>query len=200
MNTGTGGRRLGVMGGTFDPIHIGHLILAETARQQLRLDKVRFIPAGDPWRKAGRDIAAAHHRLAMTWMATQDNEAFEVDDCEIRREGPSYTAVTLREIRAVLEPGDELFFLAGEDALADLPNWHEPAGIFEAAQFVVAPREGFDAGTGIVPPERLIRLDMPYVGVSSTRLREMARAGESLRYQVPDVVEAFIRKQGLYAV
>ena len=188
------------MGGTFDPIHIGHLILAETARQQLQLDKVRFIPAGDPWRKAGREITPAQQRLAMVWAATQDNDAFEVDDCEIRREGPTYTAVTLKELRQAMPPEDELFFLAGEDSLADLPNWHDPGAIFEAAHFVVAPRDGSAGDPGIVPQDRLIRLDMPYIGISSTRLREMARSGLSLRYQVPETVEAYIRKQGLYAV
>src|SRR5688572_12220988 len=128
------------MGGTFDPIHIGHLILAETARQKLKLDKVRFIPAGDPWRKAGREITPAQHRLGMVWVATQDNDAFEVDDCEIRREGPTYTAVTLQEIKGQV-PDAELYFLAGEDSLADLPNWHNPSAIFEAAYVVIAPRE-----------------------------------------------------------
>lgn len=191
--------KLGVMGGTFDPIHVGHLILAETARQQLVLDKVRFVVAGDPWRKAGRDISPAQQRLAMTWLATQDNDAFEVDDCEIRREGPTYTAVTLQEIRATLQPEDEIYFLAGEDSLADLPHWHNPAAIFEAAKLVIAPREGFEADASIVPPDRLIRLEMPYIGISSTRLRELARNGLSLRYQVPEAVAAYITKQGLYA-
>ena len=190
--------KLGVMGGTFDPIHLGHLILAETARQQLRLDKVRFIPAGDPWRKAGREITPGEQRLAMVRAATEDNDAFEVDDCEIRREGPTYTAVTLKELRRQLQPEDELYFLAGEDSLADLPNWHDPAAIFEAAYFVVAPREGSGADPGIVPQDRLIWLDMPYIGLNSTRLREQALQGMSLRYQVPEAVRAYIRKQGLY--
>ncbi|MGE0057047.1 MAG: nicotinate-nucleotide adenylyltransferase [Dehalococcoidia bacterium] len=190
--------KLGVMGGTFDPIHIGHLILAETARQQLQLDKVRFVVAGDPWRKAGRDISPAQQRLAMTWMATQGNDAFEVDDCEIRREGPTYTSVTLQEIRAALGPHDEIYFLAGEDSLAELPHWHDPASIWEQALIVVAPREGFEASDTIVPADRLVRLDMPYIGISSTRLRAMAQSGLSLRYQVPEAVEAYIAKQGLY--
>lgn len=190
--------KLGVMGGTFDPIHIGHLILAETARQQLALDKVRFVVAGDPWRKAGRDISPAQQRLAMTWVATQGNEAFEVDDCEIRREGPTYTAVTLQELRATLQPEDDIYFLAGEDSLADLPHWHNPSAIWEAARIVVAPREGSEIKNSIVPKDRLIRLDMPYIGISSTRLREMARAGLSLRYQVPEAIEAYIAKQRLY--
>jgi nicotinate-nucleotide adenylyltransferase len=135
----------------------------------------------------------------MVWVATQDNDAFEVDDCEIRREGPTYTAVTLKELRGQLQREDEIFFLAGEDSLADLPNWHDPAAIFESAYFVVAPREGAPPDPGIVPPDRLIRIEMPYIGISSTRLREMAREGLSLRYQVPETVEAYIGKQGLYA-
>jgi nicotinate-nucleotide adenylyltransferase len=192
--------KLGVMGGTFDPIHLGHLILAETARQQLGLDKVRFIPAGDPWRKAGRDISPANNRLEMTWIAVQGNDAFEVDDCEIRREGPTYSAVTLQELRAGLQAQDEIYFLAGEDSLADLPHWHNPPAIWEAALIVIAPREGFDVKDTIVPPDRLIRLEMSYIGISSTRLREMAREGLSLRYQVPEAVEAYITKQGLYRV
>lgn len=188
-----------MLGGTFDPIHLGHLILAESARQQLRLDRVRFIPAGDPWRKAGREISPAHHRLEMTRLATSDNDAFEVDDCEVVREGPSYTAVTLTEIRSALAPSDELFFLAGEDALADLPHWREPQIIFEAAFIVVAPREGAGADPGIVPPGRLLRIDMPYIGISATRLREMSRNGVGLRYLVPAAVERYINEHRLYS-
>ena len=110
--------RVGVFGGTFDPPHVGHLILAEACREQLQLDKVLFIPAGDPWRKAGRDIAPAQHRLAMTRLAIESNNAFEVDDCEIVREGPSYSIDTLRLLRGRLTPKDELFLILGEDALA----------------------------------------------------------------------------------
>lgn len=191
--------RLGIMGGTFDPIHIGHLILAETARQQLHLDKVRFIPAGDPWRKAGRVISPAAHRLAMTRLAVQDNDAFEVDDVEIRREGATYTIDTLQEIRGTLNPDDEIYFIAGEDSLADLPNWREPEAIFELACMAVARREGVSELVNIVPPNRVIWLEMPYIGISATRLREAAMAGESLRYQVPPAVEAYIRDEGLYS-
>lgn len=191
--------KLGIMGGTFDPIHVGHLILAETARQQLGLDVVRFIPAGDPWRKEGRDISPAADRLAMTVLAIEGNPVFTVDDCEIRRDGPTYTSVTLREITSEL-PEAELYFLAGEDALADLPHWKDPEVIFGLARFVVARREGYTASPSIVPPDRLVWLDMPYIGINSTELREMARAGKSLRYLVPAPVEAYIAENALYAL
>ena len=191
--------KLGVLGGTFDPPHVGHLILAELAREQLGLDRVRFIPAGDPWRKSGKGVTAAADRLAMTRLAVAGNAAFEVDDCEVRREGPSYTSVTLATIRSVLAPADELFFLVGEDALADLPHWHDPAAIARAAVVAVAARDGAALPAALpFGEERLVRVAMPVVDVSSTELRERARRGSSLRYFVPAAVEAYIHEQGLY--
>lgn len=192
--------KLGVMGGTFDPVHIGHLILAEQAREQLGLDSVRFIPAGDPWRKAHLDVTPAAHRLAMARLAVAGNPAFEVDDCEVVREGPTYTVDTLLELRAGLADEDEVYFLAGNDALADLPNWRDPAGIAEAAYIAVAPREGYELPADLpFARERLVRLSMPYVGISSTDLRVRARRGLSLRYLVPAAVEEYIREHGLYS-
>ena len=134
--------RVGILGGTFDPPHIAHLILAEVAREQLNLDKVLFIPAGDPWRKSDRTVTSGSHRLAMTKLAIKGNAAFEIDDCEIRREGATYTVDTLRELRARLHPDDVLVFLVGQDALADMPHWRDPAGIAEAAVIAIAPRDG----------------------------------------------------------
>jgi len=192
--------KLGVLGGTFDPPHIGHLVLAESAREQLRLDRVGFVPAGDPWRKANRDVTAAVHRLAMIRLAVADNARFDVDEREIRRQGPSYTAVTLREIRGELAAGDELFFLVGADALADLPTWYEPASIAEAALIAVAPREGVALPLSLpFGEERIVRVEMPHIGISSTDLRERARRGLSLRYLVPDAVMAYIEERRLYA-
>jgi nicotinate-nucleotide adenylyltransferase len=190
--------RLGLMGGTFDPIHLGHLILAEIAREQLALERVLFMPAGDPYRKAGRDIAASTDRLAMTRLAVRGNGAFEVDDRETRRKGPTYTVDSLRELHAE-RPGVELFFLVGEDALTDMAYWKDPPGIAALATIAVAPRQ--DASTPAqlpVPAERILRLEMPYIGINSTDLRERARRGASLRYQTPDTVEAYIRERGLY--
>lgn len=189
--------RLGVLGGTFDPIHLGHLILAEYAREQLSLERVLFVPAGDPWRKAGRHISAAVHRLAMTRLAVEDSPYFEVDDCELRRDGPTYTVDTLRYLRETRRP-DELYFLLGEDALADLPFWHDPGGIARLAVIAVAPREGAEVPTLPFDASRLVNLAMPYIGISSTLLRERAAAGLSLRYQVPEPVRIYIERYRLY--
>jgi nicotinate-nucleotide adenylyltransferase len=190
--------RIGLLGGTFDPPHYGHLILATYVREQLKLDRVSFIPAGDPWRKAGRDISPAPIRLAMVRLAVADNAAFEVDDREVEREGPSYTLDTLREVRRDLEPGDELYFIVGEDALADLPHWHEPAAIAAEARIAVVPREGVALPDLPFGADRIDRLQMPYIGISATELRERRRRGLSLRYQTPPQVEAFIHENRLY--
>jgi nicotinate-nucleotide adenylyltransferase len=191
--------RLGVLGGTFDPPHIAHLIFAEQAREQLGLDRVLFIPAGDPWRKAGRDITPAASRLEMVRLAVADNPAFEADDCEVSRAGPTYTVDTLRSLKQRLHAQDEIFFLVGQDALADIPFWQDPSGIAELAMIVVAPRQGVED-----PPElpfqtdRLAYVVMPFLDISSTALRERARRGQSLRYFVPPAVEAYIRENKVY--
>ena len=193
--------RLGIFGGTFDPIHIGHLILAEQAREQLHLDCVRFIPAGDPWRKSTREVTAARHRVAMVELAVADNPTFEVDESEVRRTGPSYTVETLRLIREGLDLEDELYLLLGKDAVADMPNWHDPAGIATEALIAVAPREGFEPPLSLpFDPARLIKIEMPYIAIGSTELRERCRRGGSLRYLVPSPVDEYIIEHGLYRI
>lgn len=193
--------RLGVLGGTFDPPHIAHLVFAEQARQQLALDRVLFIPAGDPWRKAALKVTPAEHRLAMVRLAISDNAAFEVDDCEIKRVGPTYTVETLQGLRQRLKDDDEIFLLLGEDALADLPFWRDPAGIADLATIAVAPRQGVELPAGLpFDAKRLVPIDMPFMDVSSTALRERARRGLSLRYLVPPAVEAYISEHKLYSV
>ncbi len=189
---------LGVLGGTFDPVHLGHLILAEQAREQLHLDRVLFVPAGDPWRKAQRRVTPASHRVAMVSLAVAGNPAFEVDDSEVMRTGPSYTVDTLRELRARLSTADELYFIIGQDALADLPRWRDPVAIAALALITVAPRANAEPPALSFDASRLVRIEMPLIDVSSTDLRARARAGRSLRYLVPDAVEAYIRDQGLY--
>ena len=189
--------KIGVLGGTFDPIHNAHLLLADQAREQLGLRKVLFVPAGDPWRKAFRRVTPVAHRLAMTQLAVEDDPGFIVDQCEVQREGASYTADTLHELHK-RHKKDELYLLLGEDALADLPFWRDPERIAEEASIVVAPRGG------VVLPElpfdldRVIRIKMPYLEISSTDIRERAKAGRSLRYLVPDAVAAYIKEQKLY--
>jgi nicotinate-nucleotide adenylyltransferase len=191
--------RVGVLGGTFDPIHIAHLLLAEQAREQLVLDKVLLIPAGDPWRKAGRDIAPAALRLEMVRLAAAGNPYLEVDDREVRRNGATYTVDTLRELRAVLDEEDDLFLILGEDALVDLPNWKDPETLAEYATIAVAPREGFAEPESLpFDPALVERIDMPFVDISASDLRTRARLGQSLRYMAPDAVIKFIAERGLY--
>ena len=191
--------RIGVLGGTFDPIHIAHLLLAEQAAEQLVLDKVLLVPAGDPWRKAGREVTPAVLRLEMVRRAVADNPLFEVDDREIRREGATYTIDTLQEMRAEVDPDDDLFLLLGEDALADLPLWREPEAFPDYATVVVAPREGAELPETLpFDPAAIERIDMPYMNVSATDLRHRARLGRSLRYLVPEPVRLFIEERGLY--
>lgn len=193
--------RVGVIGGTFDPVHIAHLVLAEQAREQLQLQRVLFIPAGDPWRKAQRGVTPAADRLAMVRLAVRDNPAFAVDEREVRRSGPTYTVDTLRELRGELGAAAEVYFVVGEDALADLPAWRDPAGIAELAYIAVAPRPGWTPPPSLpFDINRLVRIEMPLMDVSSTELRARARAGRSLRYFVPDAVAAYIREHGLYGV
>ncbi len=196
-------QKLGVLGGTFDPVHIAHLILGETAREQLGLGKVLFVPAGQPWRKAGRTIAAAEHRLAMLRLAIEGNPAFEVSMLEVERPGPSYTAETLTELEGE-EGGVELFLVVGEDSLADLPNWREPERILQLATIAVAAREGEARAAGTAErglpglPERVVWLKMPLIEISATAIRERVRQGLSIRYLVPDAVERYIQENGLY--
>ncbi len=196
--------RLGILGGTFDPVHRGHLALARAGRDELGLDEVLLLPAGQPWRKAGRTIAADEHRLAMLRRALEGEAAFQVSMMELERPGPSYTADTL-EARRDDRPEDELFFLLGEDALMDLPNWSRPQRILELARLAVARRadsspEALEEaerrllGLG----ERVIWLKMPAVAVSATEIRERVRGGQPIGNLVPATVEEYIRKQRLY--
>jgi nicotinate-nucleotide adenylyltransferase len=193
--------RLGVLGGTFDPVHVGHLLLAEEAREQLGLERVLFVPAGQPWRKAGRQISEAAHRLKMLRLAIEDNPAFEVSELETARAGPSYTGETLAAIGDKHKDA-ELFFVLGEDALADLPNWRDPDRILELAMLAVARRPGEGAGSPelvAIAPGREVWLSMPQIGISSSDIRERVRKGLSVRYRVPDAVGAYIRKHKLYS-
>ena len=197
--------RIGVMGGTFDPIHLGHLILAEQARTHLGLDRVLFVPAGQPWRKEGRQVAPVAHRVAMVQAALAGDPYFEVSLVESEQARPSYTADTLAALRAQLGEGPELFFILGEDALADLPNWRDPARIVAQARLAVATRTGWTAA-GTATLEQLIpdiraRLDpvpMPRVDISSTDIRRRVAAARSIRFLVPPAVAAYIAAHGLY--
>ena len=195
-------RRIGLFGGTFDPPHLGHLVLAEWARTRLRLDRVVFVPAGTPPHKRGRRLTDAALRLVLTQLAVRGNPAFTVSGFEARRAGPSFTVDTLRHFHA-RQPGARFYLLMGADSLADFPDWHEPAEIARLAKLVVAARTGAAEAFGhaLLPASargRVVLLDNPLVAISSSALRARARAGRSLRYLVPDAVAAYVARHRLY--
>jgi nicotinate-nucleotide adenylyltransferase len=196
--------RLGVLGGTFDPPHLGHLVLAEAAREQLGLDRMLWVPTGDPWRKSSQAVTPAEHRCAMVRLAVEDNPAFELSTIEVDREGPSYSVDTLTTLAKDF-PLWECFFILGLDALHDLPNWRQPERVIELATLAVAPRGGErpDAAEleGLLPglSERVVWLEMPRIDISATELRRRAAEGRSLRYQVLPAIDTYIMRHGLYA-
>jgi nicotinate-nucleotide adenylyltransferase len=193
--------RVGILGGTFDPVHVAHLRLAEAAREALMLDQVLFVPAGEPWRKGDRRIAPAEHRLAMLRFAVAGNDDFAISDIELRRSGPTYTADTLDQL-AGERLDDEFWFIVGADALADMPNWHEPERIVAHAMLAVAARAGDDADPATLGlPEVSGRVEtfvMERMDVSSTDIRARVAAGRSIRYLVPADVDRYITDHQLY--
>lgn len=196
--------RLGILGGTFDPIHIGHLILAEEAWYQLGLQKVLLVPAGDPPHKRGRRLSPVEHRVRMIELAIADNPHLELSRIDVDRPGPHYT---IDMVRAHLEQygyGTDLYFLMGLDSLADLPNWHKPQELVELCNLVALsrPDSGFDwdALEEKLPGVRwrVIFLPMPELQISSSILQQRVRQGRPLRYQVLPQVETYIYEHGLY--
>jgi nicotinate-nucleotide adenylyltransferase len=187
--------RIGLFGGSFDPVHLGHLIVAQEAATRLPLDQVRLVPAGrQPFKRAGHAAPAAD-RLAMLRLAVAGDARLVADDCEIRRPGPSYTVDTLRELRAA-HPDAELCLLVGADAAGELPTWHDAAAIPSLARVVVLTRPGTR-----VPDHPLITqaLPVPAIDISATDVRARCRRGESVRYLVPDPVAHYIAERRLYA-
>ena len=194
---------LGVMGGTFDPIHLGHLAVAEEAREVLGLDRILFVPTGQPPHKPAGAVTPIEHRLAMVELAIADNPAFELSRVEVDRLGPSYTVDTVERLAAA---GDRLTVILSAETFAELPTWHEPERLFEAARVAVAPRWGYPAPDpewlAEAFPGREVRvsyLEGPRLGVSSTALRARVAAGRSIRYLVPAPVEAYIATHHLYS-
>lgn len=184
------------MGGTFDPIHHGHLVAAEEVRSALDLSRVLFIPAGHPWQK-DRSVTPGPHRLEMTRLATTDNPFFEVSTIDLDREGPTYTIDTLRAVhREYL--GDELFFITGADAISQILTWKDPDEILQLARFVAVTRPGHDLGDLREHGERIVILEIPALAISSTDIRERVAAGRPIRYLVPDQVRRYIDEQSLY--
>lgn len=196
-------QRLGVLGGSFDPPHIGHLALAEAVREELELDRVVFVPARQQPLKAGHGASAAD-RLALVAAAVQANPAFVVDDLELRRAGPSFTLATLATLRTQ-HPTAGLWFLLGADALAGLPRWHAPEQLVQLARLAVVARPGVAldlTATTMALPALAGQIDVvaaPLLDLSATLLRERVAAGRSIRYLVPEAVRLLIKQRGLYA-
>lgn len=195
--------RLGIYGGTFDPIHLGHLILAETCRESCGLDRVWFVVAGEPPHKPGRRTSVSD-RIEMARISVAGHPAFEVSEIEARRPGPHYSVETLEAIRRE-RPDDELFFLIGADSLVDLPQWREPSRICAMATLVVANRPGVplpdrDALTAALGPDArpIVDVTIPPIGIASHELRRLVAEGRSIRYRVPRGVEVYIAENGLY--
>lgn len=196
--------RLGIMGGTFDPIHYGHLVTAEQAREALGLDLVLFMPAGSPAFKQGARVTGPEDRYAMTVLATAANPAFDASRFEIDREGITYTVDTLRAMRAHYPANVRLFFITGADAILDIVSWRDADSIAELATLIAATRPGYDieqaksriAASGIDFDVRYI--EIPALAVSSTNIRERVGAGKSVRYLTSEAVMGYILKNGLY--
>ena len=194
--------RLGVMGGTFDPIHYGHLVTAQEALHQFELDGVMFVPTGRPWMKEHEVVSPSEDRYLMTVIATAANPLFRVSRMEVEREGPTYTVDTLRGLKDELGEKTELFFVTGADAMLELFQWKDRAELFELAHFIAATRPGYDIAafeanaTTSLPSVSV--MNIPALAISSTDIRERVHAGRPIRYLVPDGVMSYIEKAGLY--
>jgi nicotinate-nucleotide adenylyltransferase len=194
----------GVFGGTFDPIHLAHLAIAEAARDAFALRRVLFVVAARPPHKPGVSITAAEDRLAMVQAAIAGNAAFEMSRIEIDRDGPSYTVDTIAALRA-REPDEPLALILSAESYAELPTWRDPARILELADVIVVPRDGYpDADEGLIAarfpraPAAIGFLDGPRMRLSASEIRDRAAAGRSVRYLVPDAVATYIGDHGLY--
>lgn len=197
--------KVGILGGTFDPIHLGHLIIAEEVRQSMGLDEVLFIPAGQPWLKGQRPLSAGEHRLQMVELAIASNPYFTVSTIELERLGPSYSVDTIIKLKDNLGVRVELFFVLGFDALALLPGWKEPERLLELCQVVGVGRPGYSEFAllslePIIPraSERIIIVDVPQMYISATDIRERVARGLSIRYLIPEAVERYIFEHRLY--
>ena len=195
------GRRLGVMGGTFDPIHYGHLVTAEEALVQFGLDEVVFVPTGRPWMKQERDVSPAEDRYLMTVIATASNPRFRVSRVEVDRGGPTYTVDTLRMLAAE-NPDAELYFITGADAMFEIFDWKDPDEVLQLAHFIAATRPGYDltrleARASAGRPD-VSAMNIPALAISSTDVRDRVREGRPIRYLLPEGVKSYIEKVGLY--
>jgi nicotinate-nucleotide adenylyltransferase len=186
------------MGGTFDPIHHGHLVAASEVADRFGLDEVIFVPTGQPWQKVEREVTPAEDRYLMTVIATASNPRFSVSRVDVDRDGPTYTADTLTDLRAQF-PDAELFFITGADALAQILSWHKIEELFELAHFIGVTRPGYVLGDDHLPAGAVSLVEVPAMAISSTDCRQRVAEGHPVWYLVPDGVVQYISKRDLYA-
>ena len=189
------------MGGTFDPIHHGHLVAASEVQAWFDLDQVVFVPTGQPWQKADRDVSAAEHRYLMTVVATASNPRFTVSRVDVDRAGPTYTIDTLRDLAGQF-PEADLYFITGADALAEIFTWRDASQLFELAHFVGCTRPGYEMDPGTldgISPDRVTLIEVPALAISSSDCRARRASGDPVWYLVPDGVVQYIAKYDLYA-
>ncbi len=196
-------RRLAVMGGTFDPIHYAHLLIAEDVRRRFQLPQVLFMPSGSPPHKKDYEVTSAEDRYIMAVLATCDNPHFAVSRLELDRPGPSYTIDTIRQLKATIGAEAQVSWVTGADAVLEILTWHEPDAILDEAEILAVPRPGFDLGRldetlGSTRASKITVIDAPLAEISSTMIRKRIRAGESIRYLTPRAVSDYIEKRGLY--
>lgn len=193
----TGTRRIGVMGGTFDPIHHGHLVAASEVASRFSLDEVVFVPTGQPWQKDARQVSSAEHRYLMTVIATASNPRFAVSRVDLDRAGPTYTIDTLTDLKRQY-PHDELYFITGADALAAIMSWKDADRLFDLARLIGVTRPGYRLADPHMPGGVATLVEVPAMAISSTACRERVSRGEPVWYLVPDGVVQYISKHHLY--
>jgi nicotinate-nucleotide adenylyltransferase len=191
-------RRVGIMGGTFDPIHHGHLVAASEVQHLFGLDEVIFVPTGRPWQKDDKKVTSAEDRYLMTVIATASNPRFRVSRVDIDRGGPTYTYDTLRDMREFLGTGTEMFFITGADALSQMLTWHNAEEMFGLARFVGCTRPGHVLADPGLPEGRVSLVEVPALAISSTEVRARVKAGAPIWYLVPDGIVQYINKWELY--
>ncbi|WP_435198075.1 nicotinate-nucleotide adenylyltransferase [Janibacter sp. GS2] len=186
-----------MMGGTFDPVHHGHLVAASEVQSRLGLDEVVFVPTGQPWQKVDKEVSPAEHRYLMTVVATASNPRFTVSRVDIDRDGPTYTIDTLRDLRGQ-RPDDELFFITGADALAQILSWKDIDELWELAHFIGVTRPGYHLSESGLPRDKVSLQEVPAMAISSSDCRSRVSGGDPVWYLVPDGVVQYINKYELY--
>ncbi|MEU4221635.1 nicotinate-nucleotide adenylyltransferase [Actinoplanes sp. NPDC026623] len=189
-------RRIGIMGGTFDPIHHGHLVAASEVQSRFALDEVVFVPTGQPWQKG--TVSPAEDRYLMTVIATASNPHFQVSRADVDRDGPTYTVDTLRDLHAIFGPSADLFFITGADALARILSWKDALEMLSLAHFVGVTRPGFELSDDHLPADSVTLVEVPAMAISSSACRTRVAEGQPVWYLVPDGVVQYIAKRGLY--